>query len=156
MVVSHPQQLTIIFGNLLLWEFTPGESRIRFVIVTDRWNVLTIGTWPLYTRQETKTSREDLVNKCQNFCLQLPWNLIYTVCTCSRDLDHTVMMTYIYITMKFVFVPQNITISSLKVIAVLLRNLFRIKLCLRSFSLYNEDVSGIENKQFCSGQCLLY
>ena len=87
MVVSHPQQLTIIFGNLLLWEFTPGESLIRFVIVTDRWNVLAIGTWPLYTRHETKTSREDLVNKCQHFCLQLPWNLIYTVCLYGRDLD---------------------------------------------------------------------
>ena len=87
MVVSHPQQLTIIFGNLLLWEFAPGESHIRFVIVTDRWNVLAIGTWPLYTRHETKTSREDLVNKCQHFCLQLPWNLIYTVCLYGRDLD---------------------------------------------------------------------
>ena len=111
MVVSHPQQLTMIFGNLLLWEFTPGEGNIWFVIVTDRWNVLDIGTWPLYTRHETKTSREDLVNKCQKFCLQLPWNLIYTVCTCSRDLDHTVMMTYIYITMRFVFVPQNMAIN---------------------------------------------
>ena len=110
-MVSHPQQLRIISGNLLLWEFTPGESHIRFVIVTDRWNVLAIGTWPLYTRHETKTSREDLVNKCQIFCLQLPWNLIYTVFKCSRDLDHTTMMKYI--TMKFVFVPQNITINCL-------------------------------------------